>query len=476
MPTFQVICEISDGLQAVQKAKELQFDLILLDIGLPTLNGIAAARQILRIAPESKIIFVSQESSSDVVQEALNLGARGYVVKTRVAIDLLAAMTAVLEGKQFVGRSGSNRPRSGRSMKRLNAKLALRQHEHWRSVAESSVAILALVSITAICYRLHFNLAVATLLYVIVVVLVSRAGSFVSSIVAAIVAALCLAHLAPPTFSFRVSDPLDVIAITAFLITSLIVARLMSRVRKQAEEALSSVSYRVIKAEERERQRIASNLHEDIGQRLTLLLIRIEQLKPDSLNAVGMPSRIDDLWKETLEILGDVKALAHELYSPRLEYLGIARVMSSFCKEFGDRKRVEIDFRSDDLPSFVAPNLALCLFRVLQEDRVKQDRAATSDLNWRCPVDAGDKLLHLFPRRPLRQIFVRVDAGCVDGLSNAGRAPTSIGGIAKERAQRVHMERDGSPLPPAGHGTGEVLGNRRRRHCGQWHVLCDQPA
>jgi DNA-binding NarL/FixJ family response regulator len=101
-PAFQVIGEISDGLQAVQTAKELQFDLILLDIGLPILNGFAAARQILRIAPESRIIFVTQESSPDVVQEALNLGARGYVVKTRAASDLVAAMTTVLEGKQFV--------------------------------------------------------------------------------------------------------------------------------------------------------------------------------------------------------------------------------------------------------------------------------------------------------------------------------------------------------------------------------------
>lgn len=101
-PTLQVICEVSDGLQAVQKAKELQPDLILLDIGLPTLNGIAAARQILRLAPESKIIFVSQESSSAVVEEALDLGARAYIVKTRATIDLLDAVEAVLEGRQFV--------------------------------------------------------------------------------------------------------------------------------------------------------------------------------------------------------------------------------------------------------------------------------------------------------------------------------------------------------------------------------------
>lgn len=110
MPELQVICQASDGLEAVQRAEELQPDLILLDIGLPTLNGIEAARQIRRLSPESKIIFLTQESSTDVVQEGLNLGARGYVSKTRAALDLVAAVEAVLDGRRFVsaGLSGHN--------------------------------------------------------------------------------------------------------------------------------------------------------------------------------------------------------------------------------------------------------------------------------------------------------------------------------------------------------------------------------
>lgn len=110
MPELQVICRASDGLEAVQRAEELQPDLILLDIGLPTLNGIEAARQIRRLSPESKIIFLTQESSTDVVQEGLNLGARGYVSKTRAALDLVAAVEAVLDGRRFVsaGLSGHN--------------------------------------------------------------------------------------------------------------------------------------------------------------------------------------------------------------------------------------------------------------------------------------------------------------------------------------------------------------------------------
>lgn len=101
-PELQVVSEASDGLEAVQKAEELKPDLILLDIGLPSLNGIAAARQIRKLSPESKIIFLSQESSADIIQEALNLGAWAYVVKTRAQSDLLAAVDAVLQGKVFV--------------------------------------------------------------------------------------------------------------------------------------------------------------------------------------------------------------------------------------------------------------------------------------------------------------------------------------------------------------------------------------
>ncbi len=102
-PDLQVICEVSDGLEAVQKAVELKPDLILLDIALPSLNGIEAARQIRKLVPESKIIFLSQESSADLVHEAFSLGARGYVVKAKAGSELLDAVDAVISGKKFIG-------------------------------------------------------------------------------------------------------------------------------------------------------------------------------------------------------------------------------------------------------------------------------------------------------------------------------------------------------------------------------------
>jgi DNA-binding NarL/FixJ family response regulator len=100
-PQLRIICEVSDGLEAVQKAKELKPDLILLDIGLPKLNGIDAARQIRRFTPKSKILFLSQESSAAVVQEALGIGT-GYVVKADAGRELLPAVKAVMLGEQFL--------------------------------------------------------------------------------------------------------------------------------------------------------------------------------------------------------------------------------------------------------------------------------------------------------------------------------------------------------------------------------------
>jgi DNA-binding NarL/FixJ family response regulator len=108
-PSLQVIGEVSDGLEAVQKAQELQPDLIVLDIGLPKLNGIEAARRIRKLSPKSKILFISQESSADVVQEALSFGASGYVLKAAAGSDLLAAVEAVRQGRQFVSSVLSGR-------------------------------------------------------------------------------------------------------------------------------------------------------------------------------------------------------------------------------------------------------------------------------------------------------------------------------------------------------------------------------
>jgi DNA-binding NarL/FixJ family response regulator len=105
---LSVIHYAADGLEAVRQAAELKPDLILMDIGLPGLNGIEAARQIRELVPQSKVIFVTTEKCASVVREALSLGAAGYVLKTAIDRDLLDAVEAVMSGKRFVSQQLSD--------------------------------------------------------------------------------------------------------------------------------------------------------------------------------------------------------------------------------------------------------------------------------------------------------------------------------------------------------------------------------
>ena len=105
IPELQVVSEATDGLEAVQIAQLLQPDLILLDIGLPTLNGIEAARRMRQVSSTSKILFMSENRSIDIANEAMSTGAAGYVVKSDAASELLPAVRAVLEGGRFLSAS-----------------------------------------------------------------------------------------------------------------------------------------------------------------------------------------------------------------------------------------------------------------------------------------------------------------------------------------------------------------------------------
>jgi DNA-binding NarL/FixJ family response regulator len=98
---FQVI-EAADGFEAIEKAIELQPDVVLFDIGLPKLNGIDAAKLVRLLVPSAKVVFVTQESSSELIQEAFRLGAWGYIHKQHAATDLPPAIDAVLGGRRFV--------------------------------------------------------------------------------------------------------------------------------------------------------------------------------------------------------------------------------------------------------------------------------------------------------------------------------------------------------------------------------------
>jgi DNA-binding NarL/FixJ family response regulator len=104
---FEIVGEASDGVMAVQLAEQMQPTVVLLDIGLPGLDGIKAGAGIRRVAPDAKILFVSQEFDPDIIRAALQLGAWGYVLKSDAARELVKAIDAVLGGKEFVSSSVS---------------------------------------------------------------------------------------------------------------------------------------------------------------------------------------------------------------------------------------------------------------------------------------------------------------------------------------------------------------------------------
>ena len=104
-PDFEVTCEATDGLEAIQKAQEFRPDVIVLDISMPQLNGLQAARQIRQVAPESEIVFLSQHRASDIIHEALAIGARGYVCKSHIASDLVDAVRAAGQIRTLPGSS-----------------------------------------------------------------------------------------------------------------------------------------------------------------------------------------------------------------------------------------------------------------------------------------------------------------------------------------------------------------------------------
>ncbi len=136
---------------------------------------------------------------------------------------------------------------------------------------------------------------------------------------------------------------------------------------KRAEEALSGMSRKLIESQEQERDRIGRELHDDIGQRLSLLAFQLTQLHNDTLILPEVRGRMGECLKQTSEIATDIQSLSHELHSSNLKYLGVAAAIRNFCRELGEQQKVEIDFKAHDLPSPLPQDISLCLFRVLQE-------------------------------------------------------------------------------------------------------------
>ncbi len=134
--------------------------------------------------------------------------------------------------------------------------------------------------------------------------------------------------------------------------------------QKLAQQALENVSGQLIEAQEKERSRIARDLHDDICQRLALLSMEIEQA---NRSQGGSPKNLEEIRKHCAEIAGDVQSLSHELHSSKLDYLGVVAAVRGFCSEFSKQHEVKIEFTDRNVPGNLPKDVSLCLFRVAQE-------------------------------------------------------------------------------------------------------------
>jgi PAS domain S-box-containing protein len=138
--------------------------------------------------------------------------------------------------------------------------------------------------------------------------------------------------------------------------------------RKLADEALSTVSQRLIEAQEDERARLARDLHDDVNQRLAVLNMRLDALSravPDSVTEGR--KRIEEARREVVNLVTDVQALSHRLHPPRLDYLGIAGAAEALCDEISTQHRIKVSFAAESVPEHLSKRITLCLYRVLQE-------------------------------------------------------------------------------------------------------------
>ena len=188
----------------------------------------------------------------------------------------------------------------------------------------------------------------------------------------------------------------------------LFLSAVMAEVQR-TQESVRHMSTSLIEAQEQERARIARELHDDISQRLALLAVELDQVQSDRPEVPSaVRGRIGQLQKQMQDVSMDVQALSHDLHSSKLQYLGVVAGIKAWCKEFAERQRIEIDFRTD-VSSVLPLDVGVSLFRVLQEalhNAVKHSGARRASVDLR-ETQTQSTVLNQHPVRKERN---RVDA------------------------------------------------------------------
>jgi signal transduction histidine kinase len=164
--------------------------------------------------------------------------------------------------------------------------------------------------------------------------------------------------------------------------------------RKLAEEALSSVSQKLIEAHEEERTRIARELHDDVNQRLGFLSVSLGYLKHGlPASATDLAQEIGGIADQLAELVADIQAISHRLHSSKLELLGLEAAAAGFCEEVSTRQGIHVNIHVENVPKELPSDVSLCLYRVLQEalqNVVKHSVSRHADVSLSGHVDTID--------------------------------------------------------------------------------------
>ena len=365
-PEYKVF-RASHGGEAVQKTEEHQPDVILLDLGLLNLNVAAVTRQMRSVAPDVKLLLLSQEASLELSGETFRLSAQGCIHRQSVATDLIPAIEMVLAGKRFVSSSME----FSQDAEELRSRLA--------AIVESSDDAIISKSLSGVIESWNSGAE-----HIFGYTEKEAIGQPITFIIppelhheeATILRRLEAGHRMDHYETHRIAKDGRIIEVSLTvspirdakgrIIGASKVARDISD-RKRAEEDLSRMNRRLIEAQDEERRRVARELHDDISQQISLVLVGLERWRVHQSLVTEVQEGIAEVIQQAVSLGRAVRALSHRLHSSSLNYLGLAEAASGFCREVSAQHKVKVIFQGENVSMDLPREVSVCLFRVLQE-------------------------------------------------------------------------------------------------------------
>jgi len=385
-PDFEICGEAMDGQDAIKKAKEANPDIVIMDVSMPNMDGVAATREIKRTLPHVKVLILTQHENQDIFQAALRAGADGYIGKWRVNSELLDALKRIGMGKTYFSSPSLSGPEITPDVREILRRSALferavrESEERFRLVADTAPVMIWMSGSDKLCT--YFNRG--WLEFTGRPIEAELGNGWAQSLHPEDLQR-CLKRYAE---AFEAREPFRMeyrlrrhdgeyrwildSGVPRFQSDGSFAGYIGSCIdvteRKLAEEALSTVSKKLIEAQEQERTRIARELHDDVSQRIALVAVDLQSLQQGPEASRGEQRQAIAHAISELDDLGmDVQALSHRLHSSRLDYLGLEAASAGLCREVSRLHKLEINFHSDNIPKDVPKDVALSLFRVLEE-------------------------------------------------------------------------------------------------------------